>query len=103
MVLLFGGVGFGEIALPIGQAQVLACLRIDDFDLDFAVRAVAILVGRRVGDEVLRAQLFLYLCEGGAQVLFVAWEEGTPARALGYFFQRALFDAPKYSSPMPML
>src|SRR5206468_2743424 len=58
-----------EVALPVCEAQVLFSeVGVDHINLHLAERAVLCLVQRRVGDEVLRAQLVLNLREGGAEV-----------------------------------
>src|ERR1044071_252125 len=74
----------GEVALAVGEAQLrLLQLGVDHVDLHLAEGAVLRLVRGRVGDEVLRAQVFLNLREGQAQVVLVAREVGAPARPLG--------------------
>src|SRR5207237_822912 len=84
----------GEVALAIGEAQALfAQVGVGDVELDLAELPVARLVGRRVGDQVLRAQLLLNLREGRAQVFLILGEVGAPARVLGDFLERGLFDA----------
>src|SRR2546421_12907779 len=74
---------FSVIALPVEKSEFLfAQIRVGDFDFDLAERAIALTVRWRVGDQVLRAQLGLNLCECCVQLRFVLRKEDAPARFL---------------------
>src|SRR5262249_32266895 len=72
----------GVITAPRARDQFAAARRIDA-NLDGAERAVALVVGRIIADDVLRAQVFGDLSGDGRNLADVFREIGLPARIVG--------------------
>ena len=72
----------GVITAPRARDQFAAALRIDAH-LDVAERAVALVVGRVIADDVLRAQVFGDLSGDGRNLADVFRKIGPPARIVG--------------------
>ena len=78
----------GVVALAVEQTDVLpAEFGVGDLDLNLAEAAVRRAVRRRVGDEVLRAQLLLDLGEDRGEFVSRSGEEGAAPGLLGDFAQ----------------
>src|SRR5438874_12795731 len=90
----FWGGGLGEIAWPIVEFEVLpAQVRVDEFDAHTTIRTVAILVRRRVRNQIALAQISLNLRERATQILFVMRKESATARIFGDLLQGAFIDS----------
>src|SRR6185503_12191932 len=85
--------GLGEVAGAVVELQLtLLKFRIYDLDFDLSERPVAGFVTRRVGHQVLFAQVTLNLGECVPQILFVAGKVRTSAGPFGDFSQITFVD-----------